>query len=76
MRAQVIEFLAAAPEHERIAALEAHDAQARLRRLDQPAVDLVLADAGLAAPLADEDALGVAPRAVKHRVGDAARRRR
>ena len=41
-----------------------------MRGVDQPPVDLVLADAGLAAALADEHALGVAPHAVEHRVGD------
>ena len=55
--AQALELLAAAAEHEGIAALEPHDLAAGLRGLDQPAVDLVLADAGLALALADEHPL-------------------
>src|SRR6478752_4740954 len=38
--------------------------------LDQAPVDLILSDAGLAAPLADEHLLGVAAGSVKHACGD------
>ena len=68
--AQALDLFAAAAEHEGIAALETNHLAAGSRGVDQPAVDLVLADAGLAAALADEHALGVAPHAVEHRVGD------
>ena len=64
------ELLAAAAEHERIAALEPHDALAGARRFDQAAIDLILADAALPAPLADEHALGIASRPVEDRRRD------
>ena len=68
--AQPRDFFAAAPEHKSVAALEPHHAAAGLRRFDQTPVDLVLPDAGLAALLADEHALGIAPHAVEHGLGD------
>ena len=61
--AQHQRLLAAAPEHERVAALEAHDAAAGARVLDQQPVDLVLRHLRPAALLADVDQLGVRARA-------------
>src|SRR5262249_50223783 len=57
---------AATPEYERIAALEPHHAATGTRGGEQPPVDLVLADACLATPLADEHLLGAAPSAIEH----------
>ena len=64
--AQIVKLLAAAAEHEGIAALEAHDVEAAAGGIAQAAVDLVLADARCAAALADEHAFGVAPRAIEN----------
>ena len=61
----MLELLAAAAEDERIAALEPHHVAALAGRLDQARVDLVLADAGLAARLPTNTALGVAARAIE-----------
>src|SRR5262249_61776431 len=55
---QILQFFAAASEHEGIAAFEPHHAATGARRRDQAAADLVLSDACLAAPLADEYLLG------------------
>ena len=49
---------------------KAHDLMAVARGLDEAAVDLLLADAGLAAALADEDALGIAARTVENFLRD------
>ena len=68
--AQALDLFAAASEHEGIATLQANHLAAGFRGVDQTLVDLVLSDAALAAALADEHALGVAPHAVEHRVGD------
>src|SRR3954453_12541421 len=68
--AQNLELLAPAAEDEGITTLEANDGAAAARRLDQAAVDLLLADAGLSLALADEHALGVAARPVKHGLAD------
>ena len=62
--AQVVDLLAAAPEHERIAALEAHDVFAALRVLDEQLVDLFLRRAATADELADVEARGIAAREV------------
>ena len=59
--AQVVQLLAAAPEHEGVAALEPHDTLAGARLVAQQGVDLVLAERVIALRLADIDALGVAP---------------
>src|ERR1051326_4624745 len=50
-------FLAAAPEHERVAALEAYHALAAPRRADQQGVNRGLSDGVTAGPLADIKAL-------------------
>ena len=55
-------FLAAAAEHERIAALKAHHALTQPRVMGEQRVDLRLAIAAPAGPLADIDRLGFAPR--------------
>ena len=55
------EFLAAAPEDERVAALEADDAPADPRVLEQQFVDAVLRHRVTAGHLADADAVGIAP---------------
>ncbi len=65
MRAQVVDLLAAAPEHERIAALEPHDVLAALRVLDEQLVDLFLRGAAAADELADVEARGVAAREIQ-----------
>ena len=65
MRAQVVDLLAAAPEHERIAALEPHDVLAALRVLDEQLVDLFLRRAATADELADVEARGVAAREIQ-----------
>ena len=63
-------FFAAAPEHERIAALESHHQVTRARALDQQRVDLVLAGyERLVTALADVDAFG----AHRHQVEQFAR---
>src|SRR6185369_12985816 len=68
--AQSLELLAAAAKDERIPAFEAPDSAAAARRLDQAAVDLLLADAGQSLALADEHALSVATRPVEHSLTD------
>jgi hypothetical protein len=67
--AQALDLFTAAPEHESVATFQANDLTARTCGLDQPAVDLVLPDAGLAFALADEHALGVTAHTVEHRLG-------
>ena len=71
-------FLAAAAEHERVAALEAHDALAALGRADHQAVDAVLIDRVPAGALADVEPLRLRreleqplrdERVVEHEVG-------
>ena len=64
--AQVIDLLAAAAEHERIAALEAHDVFAALRVLDEQLVDLFLRGAAAADELADVESRGIAARELEH----------
>ena len=66
MRAQEIDLLAAAAEHERIAALEPHHVFAALRVLDQQLVDLFLRGAATADELADVEARGIAAREIEH----------
>jgi hypothetical protein len=68
--AQARDLFATAAEHEGVAALEANHLATGARGLDHPAIDLVLADAGRAAPLADEHPLGVTASAVEHSIGD------
>src|SRR6185312_4155733 len=48
-------FLAAAPEHKRIAALQSNDLMAAPRFADHQAIDCVLRDCRTASPLADEE---------------------
>ena len=65
-------LLAAAPEDERVAALEANDAFALARLGDEQVVDLLLAEAGAALlrrVLADEDALRFRRRQVEEACG-------
>ena len=69
--ASSLELLAAAPEHERVTALEPRHALAGARQLQQQLVDPLLL-AALAGLLADENALGVAPRAPEHCLPDQA----
>ena len=64
--AQEIDLLAAAAEHERIAALEAHDVFAALRMLDEQLVDLFLRGAAAADELADVETRGIAAREIEH----------
>ncbi len=64
--AQRFDFLAAAAEHERISALEAHRALPGLRRLDQQFVDRGLADAGLSDAAPHRHARGIAARAIEN----------
>ena len=64
-RAQRFALLAAATEDEGVAALEADDALAGLRRLDQPLPDLLLRYRRHAGLLADVDQLGVLAGAVE-----------
>ena len=64
---QHIELFAAAAEHERIAALEAHDVAAGFRFRHQQRVDLSLRQRVVALALADEHAAGIAPRIFQHR---------
>ena len=71
-RAQGFALLAAAPEHERVAALEADDAAPRARRLDQALGDLLLRHRRPARLLADVDELGVVAGAVEGARGDQA----
>ena len=65
-----LEFLAAAAEDERIAALEPHDAAAESRLLEQQLVDTALRHRVTARHLADADAVGIAAREVEDLVGD------
>jgi hypothetical protein len=62
---QSLGLLAAAPEHERISALEANDALAVARQLHEQRVDLILLHRRCAGFLADVAQLGVRPRAGK-----------
>ncbi len=64
--AQRLDFLAAAAEHEGVAALQAYRALARFRGLDQQAIDRLLADAGLSDATADRNARRIATRAVEN----------
>ena len=67
VRGQHLELLAAASENQRIAALEARHALALSGEAHQQLVDapLLIGPAGLPA---DEDPLGIAPRAIQHRL--------
>ena len=64
--AQRRDFLAAAPENERIAALEPHRALAGARRFDQQCVGRVLSDAGLADAAPHRHPRRIAPRTIEH----------
>ena len=64
-----LEFLATAAEDERVAALEAHDALARARVLDERGVDLLLRHRHAAWRLAGVDALRVIGAGVEQRRG-------
>ncbi len=66
-RRQRLQLFAAAPEDEGIAALQAHDAPALLRVLDQQSVDFFLRAADVAGGLAHADPRGIAPRQIEHR---------
>jgi hypothetical protein len=78
VRGQHFEFLAAAAEHEGVAALQAHHRAARARMLEHEPVDARLRGcmrvgaAGRAGLLADVDQLGVAAHAREHVGGDQA----
>ncbi len=63
-------LLAAAAEHERIAALQAQHPQALARQFDQPLGDVPLAGRGLAAALAGKFPDHVRPGEAKHRLID------
>ena len=65
-------LLAAAAEHERVAALEPHDAEPPLRALDQLVVDPSCGHRDVARRLADVDELGVLARAVERAARDQA----
>ena len=65
-RHQRLELLAAATEHEGVAALQAHHALAGARQRDQAIVDLRLRHAVVRAALADVEALGVTTRQGQH----------
>ena len=65
LRAQAVDFFAAAAEHERVAALEPHHVFAALRMLDEQLVDLFLGGAAAAHELADVEARGIAPREIE-----------
>ena len=71
-RAQRERLLAAAAEHERVAALQAHDAPARPGALEHQRLGLLLGHRASAALLADEQQLGVRARAVERRRRDQA----
>ncbi len=62
-------FLAAASEHERVAALQAHDRAGRRAARDEQGVDLVLAERGAAGRLADVDELSAGPGELEERRG-------
>ena len=66
-RGQRFGFFAAAPEDERIAALQPHHVQAAPRALDQHGADLFLAECVHGFFLADVDALGRGGRQVEQR---------
>ena len=68
--AQRESLLAAAAEHERVAALQAHDRLARPRAIDHQGLRLLLRDRRSAALLADEQHLGTRTRAVEGARGD------
>ena len=61
-----LEFLAAAPEDERIAALEPHDTATEARMLEHELVDALLRRGMTARLLADADARGIAARECEH----------
>jgi hypothetical protein len=62
----MVELLAAAAVHERVAALETHDILAALRMFDQQRVDLFLRGTAAADELADVETRGIAAREVEH----------
>ena len=68
--AQRERLLAAAPEDKRVAALQAHDGPALARAGDHQLLRVALGDRVAAAPLADEDHLGVRARAGERTLGD------
>ena len=72
VRTQRLQFLAAAAEHERVAALQPHHALAGLRERDQLRIDLGLRVAAVAGMLADADAFRIATRQLQHLVADQA----
>jgi len=61
---ELFDLFAAATEDERVAALEPHHALALARQPHQQVADLLLRQRVVGAPLADIDALGLAPREV------------
>ena len=69
-RGQCLGFLAAAAEHQRIAALQPDYALAFACQADQQRVDVRLLHAVIGARLADEDAFGITPCHVEHFVAD------
>ena len=69
-RRQRLGFLAAAPEHERIAALQPHDGRAGRAPLHEQRVDLVLGELDRARRLRRRDQLGAAWREVQERGRD------
>ena len=62
---QCLGLLAAAPEHERVAALEADHRPSRPSKLDQRAADLILPDRRLTGTLADVAEVRVGPRIIE-----------
>ncbi|MNE89673.1 hypothetical protein D3C80_1871120 [compost metagenome] len=64
---QLLDLLAATPEDERVAALQAQHALAQLGLLDQQAVDFILGHGMVGAALADVDALGIATAQLDYR---------
>ena len=66
--AQGFQFLAAAPEHERVAALEPHHAFARTGMAHQQEVGFLLRHAAAAGALAHADFVGIAPHQIQHRI--------
>jgi hypothetical protein len=64
-RGERLRLLAAAPEHERVAALQAHDALPGPAQLDELRVDLVLLDGRAAGLLADVAQLGAGARTIE-----------
>ena len=73
---QRLDFLAAAAEDERVAALQPHHALALARQPHQQLVDLVLAERMVAALLAGVDALGLAAAQLEDRLPKPGGRRR